>query len=57
MNKHNEHDGGARDLDAMLRKLKERHDAREQSGIYTPEDEFKRRFSRPRRRRNARISR
>ena len=44
MNKHNEHDGGARDLDAMLRKLKERHDAREQSGIYTPEDEFKRRF-------------
>ncbi|MBO7089800.1 MAG: hypothetical protein J6W70_07840, partial [Lentisphaeria bacterium] len=44
MNKHNEHDGGARDLDALLQKLKERHDAREQSGIYTPEDEFKRRF-------------
>jgi len=44
MKKHNENDGGARDLDALLLKLKERHDAREQSGIYTPEDEFKRRF-------------
>ena len=44
MNKHNEHDGGARDLDALLGKLKERHDAREQSGIFTSEDEFKRRF-------------
>ncbi|MBQ7731506.1 MAG: hypothetical protein IJT68_06685, partial [Lentisphaeria bacterium] len=44
MNKHNEQDGGARDLDVLLGKLKERHDAREQSGIFTPEDEFKRRF-------------
>ena len=44
MKKHNENNGGARDLDALLRKLKERHDAREQSGIYTPEDEFMRRF-------------
>ncbi|MBR4253585.1 MAG: DUF2135 domain-containing protein [Lentisphaeria bacterium] len=44
MKKHNENDGGARDLDALLLKLKERHDAREHSGIYTPEDEFKRRF-------------
>ena len=46
MKKHNtdSNENGARDLDALLQKLKERHDAREQSGIYTPEDEFKRRF-------------
>ncbi len=44
MKKHNENDGGARDLDVLLQKLKERHDAREQSGIYTSEDEFARRF-------------
>ncbi len=44
MKKHNENDGGARDLDALLGKLKGRYDAREQSGIYTPEDEFGRRF-------------
>ena len=44
MKKHNENDGGARDLDALLGKLKERHDARERSGIYASEEEFKRRF-------------
>ena len=46
MKKHNtdSNENGARDLDALLQKLKERHDAREQSGIYTPEDEFTRRF-------------
>ena len=44
MKKHNENDGGARDLDALLQKLKERQDARVQTGIYTPEDEFRRRF-------------
>lgn len=44
MKKHNENDGGARDLDALLQKLKERHDAREQSGIYASEEDFKRRF-------------
>jgi Flp pilus assembly protein TadD len=46
MKKHNNdtNDGGARDLDVLLGKLKERYDAREQSGIYTSEDEFKRRF-------------
>ena len=44
MKKHNENDGGARDLDALLQKLKERQDARGQTGIYTPEDEFRRRF-------------
>ena len=44
MKKHNENNGGARDLDALLLKLKERQDAREQTGIYTPEDEFRRRF-------------
>ena len=43
MKKHTEN-GGARDLDELLQKLKERHDAREQSGIYASEDEFKRRF-------------
>ena len=44
MKKHNDNNGGAPDFDELLQKLKERHDAREQSGIYTPEDEFKRRF-------------
>ena len=45
MKKHNnDNAGGARDLDALLGKLKERQDAREQSGIYASEDEFKRRF-------------
>lgn len=45
MKKHNnDNAGGARDLDALLLKLKERQDAREQSGIYASEDEFKRRF-------------
>ena len=44
MKKHNENDGGARDLDVLLQKLKERQDARVQTGIYTPEDEFRRRF-------------
>jgi hypothetical protein len=45
MKKHNDiNNGGAVELDALLRKLKERHDAREQSGIYASEDEFRRRF-------------
>ena len=44
MKKHSENDGGARELDALLGKLKERYDAREHSGIYASEDEFKRRF-------------
>ena len=43
MKKHSEN-GGAPDLDALLQKLKERHDAREQSGIYASESEFSRRF-------------
>ena len=33
MKKHNENDGGARDLDVLLQGLKERYDAREHSGI------------------------
>jgi len=44
MKKHNENDGGARDLDVLLQGLKERYDAREYSGIYASEEEFKRRF-------------
>ena len=45
MKKHNDiNNGGALELDGLLRKLKERHDAREQSGIYASEDEFRRRF-------------
>ena len=44
MKKHNDSNGGAPELDGLLRKLKERHDAREQSGIYASEEEFKRRF-------------
>ena len=44
MKKHNDNNGGARDLDALLGNLKARYDAREQSGIYVSEDEFKRRF-------------
>jgi tetratricopeptide (TPR) repeat protein len=45
MKKHsNDNADGKRDLDALLGKLKERQDAREQSGIYASEDEFKRRF-------------
>jgi len=44
MKKHNDNNGGAPDLDVLLQKLKERHDAREKTGIFTPEDEFRRRF-------------
>ena len=45
MKTHNDiNNGGAPELDALLLKLKERHDAREQSGIYVSEDEFRRRF-------------
>ena len=43
MKKHSEN-GGAPDLDGLLQKLKERHDAREKSGIYASEQEFSRRF-------------
>ena len=44
MKKHNDSIGSAPELDGLLQKLKERHDAREQSGIYASEEEFKRRF-------------
>ena len=44
MKKHNDNNGGAPDLDELLQKLKERHDARENAGIFTPEDEFSRCF-------------
>ena len=44
MKKHNDNHGGAPDLDELLQKLKERHDAREKTGIFTPEDEVRRRF-------------
>jgi len=44
MKKHNDTNGGAPDLDELLQKLKERHDAREKTGIFTSEDEFRRRF-------------
>ncbi|MBP5584884.1 MAG: hypothetical protein J6Y92_00875, partial [Lentisphaeria bacterium] len=44
MKKYDDNDGGARDLDVLLGKLKDRYDAREQSGIYTSEDEFASRF-------------